>query len=59
MYAGLDLYCEYADAAQSLKTAGEELDGLDDVSVRGVHLFYTLFVPYLYCTCNMLDSSLS
>ena len=43
-FAGLDLY--YADPAQPLTTAGEELDDLDndlsDLSVRGVNVSTTM-----------------
>ena len=42
MFPGLDLY--YADPAQRLTTAGDELDDLDhDLSVGGVLLYRYLF----------------
>ena len=43
MFPGFDFDLYYADPAQSLTTAGQELDDLDndlsDLSVRGVYTF--------------------
>ena len=49
MLPGLDLY--YADAAQPLTTAGEELDGLDrHLCVRGVLTLFRRAAAVLLCT---------